>query len=68
MMLVQLPGRADRAILGLEYGNYDFQNPPYMASRKLLITRSAASGIPRLAPYRAKPSTATWLSALTGWR
>jgi hypothetical protein len=28
----------------LEYEYYDFQNPPYMASRQLLITRIAAAG------------------------
>jgi hypothetical protein len=28
----------------LEWGYYVFQNPPYMASRQLMITRIAASG------------------------
>jgi hypothetical protein len=34
-------GLAEREILALEYGYYVFQNPPYMASRELLIKRIA---------------------------
>jgi hypothetical protein len=37
-------GRAEREILVLGYGYFDFQNPPYMASRQLLITRIIAAG------------------------
>jgi hypothetical protein len=37
-------GRAEREILVLRYGYFDFQNPPYMASRQMLITRIAAAG------------------------
>jgi hypothetical protein len=35
---------AERGFLVMEYGYYDFQNPPYMASRQLTITRIAAPG------------------------
>jgi hypothetical protein len=28
----------------MEYGYYDFQNPPYMASRQLMIMRIADAG------------------------
>jgi hypothetical protein len=36
-------GLAEHDILVLEYGYYDFQNPPYMASPQLLITRIGAA-------------------------
>jgi hypothetical protein len=37
-------GQAERMILMLGYGYFDFQNPPYMASRQMLITRIALVG------------------------
>jgi hypothetical protein len=37
-------GRAEREISVLVYGYFDFQNPPYKASRQLLILRIAAAG------------------------
>jgi hypothetical protein len=37
-------GLAEREILVLEFGYYDFPNPPYKASRQLLITRISAAG------------------------
>jgi hypothetical protein len=37
---------AEREILVMAYGYYDFPNPPYMTSRQLLITRIAAAGTP----------------------
>jgi hypothetical protein len=37
-------GNVEREILVPVYGHYDFQNPQYMASRKLLIARIAATG------------------------
>jgi hypothetical protein len=56
-------GLAEREIPVLVYGYYVFQNPPYMASRQLLIPRIAAVGT-----SRAKPGTATGLPAPTVWR
>jgi hypothetical protein len=37
-------GRAKREISMLVYGYFNFQNPPYMASRQLLISRIAGAG------------------------
>jgi hypothetical protein len=37
-------GRPEREISMLVYGNFDFQNPPHMASQHLMIPRIAAAG------------------------
>jgi hypothetical protein len=37
-------GHAEREISVLVYGYFDFRNPPYMASRQLMIPRIAAAG------------------------
>jgi hypothetical protein len=60
-------GRAEKGILVMEYGYNDFQNPPCMASRRLLITRLAAAGT-SFSPYRAKFGTTTWLPMPTAWK
>jgi hypothetical protein len=43
-LLKKLIGLAEREIGVLVYGYYVFQNPPYMASRQLLILWIAAVG------------------------
>jgi hypothetical protein len=43
------------------YGYYDFQNPPYMASRQMLIAWIATAGT-SLSPYRVRLGTATVVS------
>jgi hypothetical protein len=37
-------GQAEREILVLVYGSYDFSNPPYITSRQLPIPQIAAVG------------------------
>jgi hypothetical protein len=60
-------GRADREILvTVLHMDYFFKSPMYMASRQLLIMRIALSAL--LAPYRAKPGTATGFPAPTTGR
>jgi hypothetical protein len=63
-------GLLEREISLLEYGYYDFQNPPYMALRQQLITWMAATGtsFSPLPAYRARHGTATMLPTPTAWR
>jgi hypothetical protein len=60
-------GQTEREIPAMVYGYYVFQNPPYMASRQLLIPRIAAIGTSFSSlPCQAWP--ATGLPAPTAWR
>jgi hypothetical protein len=55
-------GRPEREIFVLEYGYYDFQNPPYMASRQLKVTRIVAAGT------SSSPTTVLSIARLHGYQ